>query len=295
MSEVSESPAVLAIAAVPAGLLVGGIVLAGVLVRKLVNSLDQKVQARLAEALASVPPPSAESLKPLKLAEEDSRIYVKSALHKLDEMRLPPTERIRLSALVSLAAGPYLVDNPPSLERPMAALLSAKTPEETIKASDLLRQAVHSCHRAAFTRGLTNACSNAIRKIGFSAVETGVGTLGDVRIVGTDENGRALVVEIRKGKDGDPGLAAEVLGVRDGSCHRLLDRFEEALAEQGVRYAPTRRTTTGGICHLQGARDFVRRRVSFGRKANETESAGTTTEGRRRVQKLNQQNVRHGQ
>lgn len=292
MSEISATPSVLAIAALPAGLLVGGIVLTGVIVRKLINSLDKKVQATFAEAMEAIPQQSAEVLRPLSLVEKDSQLHMKSALQKLDRLRLPRAEQMRLSTLVSLAAGPYITNDLVSLDQPLAALVSARTPEETAKASAVLYQQVHAGHQQAFTRGLTHVCTNAVRKIGFSSVETGAGPLGDVRLIGTDADGRSLVVEIQKGKNGDSGLAAEVLGVRDGSCHTILDAFETALAEQGVRYTQPRRTPTGGVCQLQAARDFVLRRVDRGHVGR---SGGASNESQRRTQRLNQQKVRQGQ
>jgi hypothetical protein len=292
MSEVSESPSVLAIAALPAGLLFGGIVLTGVIVRKLSNSLDKKVQATFAEAMDAIPQHSAEVLRPLSLVEKDSHLHMKSALQKLERLRLPPAEQMRLSTLVSLAAGPYIANNLVSLDQPLAALLSAKTPEETANASAVLHQQVHAGHQQVFTRGLTHVCANAVRQIGFSSVETGMGPLGDVRLIGTDADGRSLVVEIQKGENGDPGLAAEVLGVRDGSCHKILDAFETALAEKGVRYTQPRRTATGGVCQLQAARDFLRRHVDRGYVGR---SGGTSNDSQRRTQRLNQQKVRQGQ
>jgi hypothetical protein len=51
------------------------------------------------------------------------------------------------------------------------------------------------------------------------------------------------------------------MGVTDGSCNEILDAFDRALEEAGVRAAPPKRKYTGGVCELAAARDYVLRKV----------------------------------
>lgn len=290
MSEVLVAPSVFGIAALPAGLLLGGVVLAAVLVRRLATSMESRSRKAFEDAVKTLPQFSVDVLRPPSLVEHDGRLYMKTIHSLMEEAHLPTVEQMRVSALLSLASGPYIVETPAVLEQPLAELFSAETAAEVGRARKVLAETARSGHRQAFTRGLTHACENAFRKTGFSNLEASPGRLGEIRVVGVDSQGRSLVAEIRQGKNGDPSLEAEVVGVRDGSCHEILDAFEKALVEQGVRYLPPSRRATGGICQLEAAKDFVRRQIE--RKTHsEPNTVVHAQDGRRRAQRLNQKRV----
>ena len=98
-------------------------------------------------------------------------------------------------------------------------------------------------HQLAFRQTLTDAISRACRKLEFGSFHQA----GD-QLVAEDRNGRALAVQIRD----DGAMRAEVLGVADGSCHAVLDRFLRALADEGVKIAKINdRRWTGGSPHTQ--------------------------------------------
>lgn len=294
MSEVLVTPSVFGIAALPAGLLFGGVVLTAVLVRKMASSLESRSRKAFEDAVKTLPQLSVDVLRPPSLVEHDARLRMKTLHSQVEGLHLPPADQMRVSAMLSLVAGPYVVEKPMALEQPLAALLSATTVAETHEAQKALTETVRAGHQQLFTRGLTHACAKACEKIGFSDVETTLGPLGEVRVIATDSKGRSLVAEVQKAKNGDPALAAEVVGVRDGSCHEILDAFEKALAVQGVRYTAPRRRSTGGVCQLQAARDFIGKRV--GRKAEAKPAlVGDSHDGQRRAQRLNQKKVQQAQ
>jgi hypothetical protein len=103
------------------------------------------------------------------------------------------------------------------------------------------------------------ACTAACAAVGFPAIEVQRVSNEEIRLVATDPAGHALVSEVTLNADGYPSLATEVVGVRDGSCNGILDRFDIAVAEAGIRSSPPARKFTGGACELAGARDAVRR------------------------------------
>jgi len=104
-------------------------------------------------------------------------------------------------------------------------------------------------HQQAFRKTLTEAVSRACRKLEFGTIQQA----GD-QLVAEDRNGRALAVHV--GEDGT--LRAEVLGIADGSCHTVLDRFLRALADEGVQIAMVNdRRWTGGAPNTNAGRRWA--------------------------------------
>jgi hypothetical protein len=120
-------------------------------------------------------------------------------------------------------------------------------------------------HQQVFRRTLTDAISRACRKLEYGTIQPA----GD-QLVAEDRDGRALAVQI--GEDGN--IRAEVLGLADGSCHAVLDRFLRALADEGVKIAKINdRRWTGGSPQTQAG---VRWAAKRGAKPRATQPGNAT-------------------
>ena len=173
--------------------------------------------------------------------------------------------RSRLDAL-KLATGLALQRTPyrtcgTSLEAPVAALLAAHDVDALRAAQVNLMVAVERGHTEVFIQHLSVAAAEASRAAGFEAVEIRPATNGlSARVIATDLAGRSLVSEVSRDRTGDVRLATEAVGITDGSCHAALDAFDDSLDRGGVRSGSPERTTTGGVCELPFAREFLRHR-----------------------------------
>ena len=175
---------------------------------------------------------------------------------------LPEVEATKVETLQEAAA--YQVEDTKPLEPPMRALQQASTPEAARQAKEEVMATLETEHHRLFTDRLVGACTRASKKAGFPNVETETRPGGVVRVVATNEAGHALVSEVDASPDEEPSLATEVVGVTDGSCTEMLDAFDEALEEEGVRAETPRRTFTGGVCQLAAAKEFVQRKLRAG-------------------------------
>jgi len=186
---------------------------------------------------------------------------------------LPEVEATKVETLQEASA--YRIEpSSGALDAPMRSLQQASTPAEARMAQDEVMATLETEHHRLFTERLIGACKRASVEAGFPTVETQVPSDGPVRVVATNEAGHALVSEVEAAPGEEPSLATEVVGVRDGSCNEMLDAFDEALEEEGVRAATPRRTFTGGVCELAAAKDFVRSKVRK-RSSAKTGSAKT--------------------
>lgn len=163
--------------------------------------------------------------------------------------------------LQSLAATPCLVTSAncvPSVQ----AFVSATTVEQAQATAAVLLESARAEHMKVTEQALSVACRAAAEDVGFRPVASAVAVDGTLRLLASDKDGRAMVTEIRSGADGMPSLETEVLGVGDGTCHGILDRFDEALARHGVRAGTPERRDTGGVCQLNASKELRPRAAS---------------------------------
>ena len=218
--------------------------------------------------------------RPLSAIREEQETQASETETAQTEMKdeLSEVEATKVEALQEAAA--YKVEDPDGLEAPMRALQQASTPEAARQAKGEVMATLETEHHRLFTERLVGACTRASEKAGFPNVETETRPGGVVRVVATNEAGHALVSEVDASTDEEPSLATEVIGVRDGSCTEMLDAFDEALEEEGVRADTPRRTFTGGVCQLAAAKEFVQRKLRAGAsaKADDTQTESNTSD-----------------
>jgi hypothetical protein len=204
---------------------------------------------------------SADTVRNTAALREEYRAAKRAASARLTADALPPTETAKLALLSAVSATPFLVAPGVKLDAHVEALRCASSVAEVNRAGLALMGALEMSHQQVFAGALSVACANAALKLGFTPIESVAAPSGIVRLVATDPTGRALVTEIGTADDGGTDIRTEVFGVADGTCNQLLDAFDKALEDEGVRADPPRRTITGGVCQLAATRDFVRRKV----------------------------------
>lgn len=268
MSAVTSRPRESGISvAAAAGAFTAGVGIAGLLLRGASAAVQTAARAA-ARALEDEVDGCLESLPQLQAAQ-------RKRLEALAPMlaRLEPPEGIRLEAAVCLGGLALSPDS--TLESLAATLEMAGTPVEARHACDALLERAAHAHQELFTRRLVEACTRASSAAGFPTVEVRHVASG-VRLLATNPAGQALVTEIETGPAAEPALATEVVGVRDGSCSALLDRFDAALAQEGVHSAAPRRRFTGGVCALAAAREYALRLARAEQHALEVPEAPST-------------------
>jgi hypothetical protein len=269
-----------------AAALTGGAILCGQLIKLLCSSLSAAGRSA-AEKQLKAPGISNQIVSvwtaggSFRSAESDARRTALAAA-------LPSVESIRVSTLMALAATPYYVENRTILENGWRAIARASTAVEAQKAKRLLLDVVESSHKRVFAKALSVACGNAAVEVGFNRVETVEYPDGQIRVIATDPAGRALVTEIDSRRQGNE-IQTEVVGVMDGSssCVGILKAFDRAMEAQGVRSAPPKHALTGGVCSLDAAREFVRKKVRPVKNVSQPTTPGDSVNLIRRTQRLN--------
>jgi hypothetical protein len=162
-----------------------------------------------------------------------------------------------LKVQTALMLRDYAVAETRTLKKRIEALSLSRSLDQSQHASDALLEVARQEHHNLLVRRVAEASMLAARKAGFDKVNTT--QRGDqIRVVATNRSGQALVTEIDATLDGDLSMATEAVGIRDGSCHEVLDLFDASLEAEGVIAGPPRRSPTGGVCQLATARQAIR-------------------------------------
>lgn len=205
------------------------------------------------------------------------------------QRKLSQIDALRISTLSALSQHALVLENPQAVNASLHMMRTASTITEAKQAQQQLMREILTQHNQVLTNTLKGACVNALRRIGFSSIQTRQGMDEKVRIAASNGRGKTLVTEIETDPRREPSISTEIVSGCDSETPAILDAFDKALEEEGVRSSAPIREETGGICRLETAKDFVGSRV---RPAATSEAPCTTAsdEGARRSQRLNSRN-----
>jgi hypothetical protein len=223
---------------------------------------------RAAKLIASLRPQLNEASRTALSQIDDASMRVPHLVSDLDfrqRVSLPDTlaslEKLKTATIVEIASAPSYIADADGFRVQLGVLMQTRSVDEATRERKKLLAEVQASHRSVFVTALEQACARAAVAAGFGTVEQTRGPLGDRRLIATDDQGRGIIAEIRTDPKGNVALASEIIGVKDNSCHKLMERFEEELERLGVQAVPPERRATNGIAQLAAARDFLRTKV----------------------------------
>jgi hypothetical protein len=270
------------------GLAVGGAVLAAAAIAGGLRWLSSAGQRALAEATVRTDGLRADEIKSVKALRADLRLLMQNPLSDLPVASLSELESSKVRALGRLSSVPFFVSDGTTLEKSISLLGAARTPREVLSVENAVLNLLETGHNQILSQTVSSACGRASARIGFTDVQTDTGADGTIRVIGVDKAGRALITEISTDPDHNITIAAEVVGVQDGSCGALMDAFDEALSSEGVRRSAGQRKFTGGVCELAASKKFIRNKVRPKvRSLIQRATTAAPEEAIRRTRKLN--------
>ncbi|WP_448571377.1 hypothetical protein [Trichothermofontia sp.] len=199
-----------------------------------------------------------QGVRPVPAVRAQVHSLQQTALQLAQEQQVPLTVATQVAA--HIADTLYVHHDP--LDADWQALEQATTLEAARVSLESFTQTLESQHQTLLVQSISLACEQAALKVGFGTLHVPTTRNGLLRLVATDEQGRALVTEISTDPEQPLTMATELIGMSDASCEEILTAFDAALVEAGLRLGPPERKFTGGICELDAARDFVRQRLT---------------------------------
>jgi hypothetical protein len=181
----------------------------------------------------------------------------------------------KVAAIASCTATPYKVTASAEVAQCVQQLYTAASSQQVQVAQQRLEHVLEIGNQQVLIQSLVHACSRASVKAGFEQVKVTVRDDGKRAVIATNFSGQALITEIDT--TDRVNIDTEVDGVRDGSCHEIIERFEQALVEEGViRDGAPERKPTGGVAQLDATKQA--RRDRFGSTNVQKKVAPTTEE-----------------
>jgi len=193
--------------------------------------------------------------------------------------QMAPLAVEKTAAIAAILSAPLVAEDAARVQTALHAVDAARTTSELQTARTKLREVVNSEHGAAWLNCLQEITQSAFTAIGFQPLPADLRSPHELRLSAVNTDGKVLVSELRLDHDGTPSMATEVVNGCGPECESILARFEAVLAER-VRGTKPVRKPTGGVCQLDAAVDFVKRRV---RRAPLANSVARKKAPRRRV------------
>jgi hypothetical protein len=206
------------------------------------------------------------------------------------QQQLSTLESAQVAALATCAATPYKIPATAQLDLCVQQIYAAANIQQLQFAQQEFSRVLEVANQQVLTESLVAACSRASVKVGFDRVEVTVRNDGKTAVVATNFSGQSLNTEIDTADR--VNIATEVDGFTDGSCDQILDRFEQALDEEGViRDGTPKRKFTGGVPELDITKEERRKRfaLSSPTKVARTETSNTSKEEQAIIERRRQQ------
>lgn len=203
--------------------------------------------------------------------------------------KLSHVEALKTSMLEAIADSPFVVSNPSAIAAPLKTVTAANSIPEITRAGQLLLKEIAKEHNGVLVNSLRLACANAFTKIGFTSIQTMPSTDAKVRLVATNAEGKTLVTEIERDAQQELSISTEIVSGCDSTSQDILDAFDKALEEEGVRASAPVRKETGGVCQLEASRlvQATRKFVRGQAQPASNKSANAGDGAARRSQRLN--------
>ena len=194
----------------------------------------------------------------LKVINTDYKNHLLVMAQKCDNV-----ERLKFAALATLAKSceNLLVADREEVANRIQRIVDAGSVREVNKEIRSAFKEIKKQHTETFVSNLTRVVAEAAMSVGFKKTDIQDQHNGLVRIVGTNHTGQNLVAEIETDKDID--IHTELIGFSDGSCQRVMQAFDDAMAARGLSVEHKVQTPTLGVPQMAYAKMAQKRKETL--------------------------------
>lgn len=169
-------------------------------------------------------------------------------------------EQLKVAAIATLVQSQenLLISEPSVVAEQIQRIVDAKTFREVSQEVKSTFKEVKAQHTKAFVANLTKAVTASAISVGFKHVLVQEPRAGMTRIVGTNQIGQNIIAEIETAKHVD--IHTELVGFMDGSCEKVMRKFDEELSARGITTKHKEQKPTYGIPRLPYAQRLAKPR-----------------------------------
>lgn len=151
---------------------------------------------------------------------------------------LTTVEAKKASALAVLSELDYRMSESTAAIKHLEAAVAEEDEAQVNKALKSCFHELEVTHTRVFTSMLADVCAKASIASGFREITVKpLKRSSGVVVSAINETGQGLVSEINVDKKQQVNTKTEVIGIHDGSCAEVMNRFNEALRRLGVKYS----------------------------------------------------------
>ena len=167
-------------------------------------------------------------------------------------------EQVKIAAIATLVQSQenLLVSEPSVVSEQIQRIVDAKTIWEINQEVRSTFKEIKVQHTKTFVANLTDAVRESALSVGFEHITVQEPRVGMTRIVGTNQIGQNIIAEIETDKQVD--IHTELVGYTDGSCEKIMRKFDEELSARGITTKHKELKPTYGIPRMQYAQTLAK-------------------------------------
>lgn len=175
-------------------------------------------------------------------------------LSKLEAKGINPVVARKATLINTLNKMDFKIKKDDSINRSLLAVFQAKDMKTLNTEIKTVINKLKVSHTEVFTQNIAIACAVASKKIGFREVEIKT-VQGKLEVIASNNQGQRILSEINvDSKTNQVNANTETIGITDGSCLSIINRFNEELKKMNIKIGNEKNTFTGGDCQMSYAR-----------------------------------------
>jgi len=171
-------------------------------------------------------------------------------LKRLEATGANPINARKAALLATLNIMDFKVAHNNVITENLKAMLQTKNMGTLNSGMKVVMNGLEAVHTDVFVKNITNACVIASQNTGFKNVEV-KSVNGKTEVIATNLQGQHLISEISVDtKTNQVSANTETIGIMDGSCTQIINRFNDELKSMNIKIGKEKRTFTSGVCQM---------------------------------------------
>lgn len=190
---------------------------------------------------------------------------------KMTQKGLSTLDATKASVIATISRMNFKVEDGKNVGKILNELANTQDGNSVKREVKALMNQLKASHTKVFTSTLARACAKASLAVGFKEVEVKE-VLGKLEVIATNMIGQRLISEISMDqKTSAVNVNTETIGITDGSCSLIMNRFNDELKRTGIKIGNEEMKFTGGACQMSYAKMIDQQDKEQKRKEKEVE------------------------
>ena len=153
-------------------------------------------------------------------------------------------KKLKQASVRALLKGTYRVDKTQKVQTKIQDILSASNRKEWEKAVNDTMNTIKGSQIKVLMKATSKVIEEAGSELGFSQIKMRKSDKNQITINAVDNEGRALLSEIRLNEKDEVEILTETIGMTDETCDIILNKFDRILEQKGIHIKPVHKEWT---------------------------------------------------